>query len=416
MHIEPRGSRGGNTIRKMPRLGGGNGDFPLLGDPPNKTMNGVYVVIQCKDDAKNLSRASPILVEKTVKAACGGNEVQLIKKTKDGKILVLTKSEKQAQTLMKLAKMGNDEVSASEHKTRNICRAVISDRDLLHEEDSEIEKALKSQGVVKVERIMRKVNDELVKTSSLIVSFKGSNPPTSVKIGYLSITTRPYYPRPLRCFNCLQFGHMGKDCKAEKTCRRCSEPFHGEQCEKEEKCVNCKENHSALSNQCSKYVEEVKINKIKVDKNISYWEARKLVDAERKQDYAEQIKTATVNKYEEAAKKREEEFKATMEEYEKKIKSLEKAVEKLTASYNKAIRKLTEEKTARQRAEREYDVLSGWMSSEKGEKTPTGGTKHSRPQLGPNNSPVRKKKTCKQVVTDTIQMSSEESSEDEEME
>lgn len=121
-----------------------------------------------------------------------------MKNTSDGKILVLTKSEKQAKVMMKLEKMGNYEVSVVEHRSLITCRVVIPDR----EEDSEIEKVLKPQGVTKVEQIMRKRDAELQKTSSFIVHVKASVPPSNFKIGYLSVVARPYYARPLRCFNC----------------------------------------------------------------------------------------------------------------------------------------------------------------------------------------------------------------------
>lgn len=393
----------------MPPPSGGTGAFPVLGENPNKS-NGTYLVIQCKSEDENLAKASPILVEKTVKATCG--EVQSIKKTSDGKILVLTKSEKQAKVMMKLEKMGNYEVSVVEHRSLNTCRVVISDRELLYEEDSEIEKVLKPQGVTKVERIMRKRDAELQKTSSFIVHVKASVPPSNFKIGYLSVVARPYYPRPLRCFNCLQFGHLGRECKREKTCRKCSQVYHSESCEEEEKCINCKGKHNALSNECEKYQEQVKITKLKVDKRISYWEAKKLIEAEQKKSYAEQVKQATAEVYEKAALQRENEFKEMIKAYENKIKSLEMEVQKINENYQKALNRMTEERTARKRAEKEYDDLSKWIQSTERKKTQAqnieSGTKHGRQSSDYQTSPLRKK-SCKKMDTQSLVIESDDS-------
>lgn len=394
----------------MPPPSGGNGAFPSLGEKPSRA-NGVYMVIQCKTEEMNLLKASPILVDKTVKAMCG--EVQSIKKTNDGKILVLTKNEKQVKLLSKVNKIGNYEVCVTEHKTLNVCRVVISDRDLLHEEDEEIEKELKSQGVVKVERIMRRRGSEIQKTSSFIVHVKSTNPPSRLKIGYISVLTRPYYPRPLRCFNCLQFGHVGRECKAKKSCRKCGEEYHGDVCENEENCVNCKGKHNALSNECEKFKMQVKITKMKVDKNISFWEAKKLIESEQTKSYADQVKNATAEFYEKAALQRETEFKETIKEYEKHIKNLEAKLEKTNEDYQKAIKIMTEERMARKRVEKEYDELSNWIKERREahatKQTPsTSATKHPRLGIDHLTSPIRKK-SCTKVNKDTMVIESEDS-------
>jgi hypothetical protein len=58
----------------------------------------------------------------------------------------------------------------------------------------------------------------------------------------------------------------------------CSEEGHdGYTCEHAHKCANCEESHMASSKDCQFFIKENKIQTIKVERNISYPEARKFV-------------------------------------------------------------------------------------------------------------------------------------------
>ncbi|KFM69255.1 hypothetical protein X975_21418, partial [Stegodyphus mimosarum] len=59
--------------------------------------------------------------------------------------------------------------------------------------------------------------------------------------------------------------------------RRSVEGHGNENCNAEPLCANCKGNHAAFSRQCPKWEAEKEMQTIKVRKNISYAEARKLV-------------------------------------------------------------------------------------------------------------------------------------------
>lgn len=45
----------------------------------------------------------------------------------------------------------------------------------------------------------------------------------------------------IRCYNCLRFGHIAKNCKnTEVTCGKCAENHKTEACTSlEKKCINC---------------------------------------------------------------------------------------------------------------------------------------------------------------------------------
>ena len=104
--------------------------------------------------------------------------------------------------------------------------------------------------------------------------------PEFIEVGYIKYRTRPYIPSPLRCFNCLHFGHILADCKISKKCSNCGENFHleneGDKCILPMKCVNCNEEHHAFSNKCPKFQKEKEVQKIKVIEKVDMREANKL--------------------------------------------------------------------------------------------------------------------------------------------
>lgn len=74
---------------------------------------------------------------------------------------------------------------------------------------------------------------------------------------------------PMRCYRCLQFGHMARQCKSEvdrsATCRRCGQDGHiARNCAKEPLCMFCREDnpksagHIAGSGKCPKFLSALK--------------------------------------------------------------------------------------------------------------------------------------------------------------
>ena len=74
---------------------------------------------------------------------------------------------------------------------------------------------------------------------------------------------------PTKCFRCLQFGHMARQCKSEvdrsKTCRKCGQEGHiAKNCEGEPLCMFCKvgnpksANHIAGSGKCPQFLSALR--------------------------------------------------------------------------------------------------------------------------------------------------------------
>src|SRR5207248_7769611 len=71
-------------------------------------------------------------------------------------------------------------------------------------------------------------------------------------------------------------------CKHEALCALCGTPHHGDSespCSNPKSCVNCKGEHAAFDKACPRWQIETAIMKAKTDGNISFQEARKIVEA-----------------------------------------------------------------------------------------------------------------------------------------
>ncbi|KFM75518.1 Nucleic-acid-binding protein from mobile element jockey, partial [Stegodyphus mimosarum] len=84
----------------------------------------------------------------------------------------------------------------------------------------------------------------------------------------------------MRCFQCQRFGHSKISCRGKLTCARCAMVGHdSDTCTAAPLCINCKGEHPAFSRSCPKWKLEKEIQTTKVNKKISYAEARRLVQS-----------------------------------------------------------------------------------------------------------------------------------------
>ena len=108
--------------------------------------------------------------------------------------------------------------------------------------------------------------------------------PKTLKIGYLNVGVDIYIPNPLQCYSCFRFGHHERKCRlglSSKLCRRCGETAndHDENCTRKPKCINCGGEHISTSKACDFWRKEKEIVTIKYKENVSFPEARKIVEA-----------------------------------------------------------------------------------------------------------------------------------------
>ena len=173
----------------------------------------------------------------------------------------------------------NVSITFSAYRTLNSCCGIISEPDIQYVPETELLENLKDQKVIEVKRIYIHKNNEKISTKHIILTFASTRLPRSLKAGYLECPIRAYIPNPLRCFNCQRFGHSKTSCRGKTTCARCGVIGHESQdCEAPFCCVNCHQEHPSYSKICKKWKIEKEIQTVRTQQNISYTEARKIVD------------------------------------------------------------------------------------------------------------------------------------------
>lgn len=247
-----------------------------------------YVVIE---PIKNgiATTKNPFVIGKTINKNAGKPlEVRSIRNGTS--YLVKCDSLEQANKLIKVTQLiDNTTVKISMHKTLNSNRCVVFCKEALDMSEEELVEELKPQGVLEVKRLTRKADGNVTPLPTLILTLDGTTTPETINFGALRLRTRAYYPSPLLCYNCLRFGHMAKVCKGAKRCSKCSQEHDDTMCESETSCVNCKGEHSALDKKCPVYRKELEIVKIKINKGISFNDAKREYNSthQRRPTYAE---------------------------------------------------------------------------------------------------------------------------------
>jgi len=181
-----------------------------------------FIVISRKDN-QSFENVNPFIIKKAIHFICAG-EVLSCKKTRAGTLLVQTKHIIQATKLLKLNKIGDIEVIATEHKTLNSSKGVIYCNQLRNISEEEILKELRSQKVIDVYKWKKIEADKTETLMGLItLTFDSVTLPEKVMIGYEVVFTRPYIPKPRRCNKCLRYGHPTPICRQENfICNNCS--------------------------------------------------------------------------------------------------------------------------------------------------------------------------------------------------
>ena len=256
-----------------------------------------FLVIGSADD-ETLKMLSPFAIQKGLQGLAG--EPKTVKKLRNGSLLVECSTESHSKNLLKSKSLCGISITVNPHTYLNSSKGVIRSRDLEGVSEEEICENLSSQGVTSVKRIKVRRNNELVPTNTFILTFDVPTLPNSVKAGYLHIPVVPYIPNPLRCFKCNKFGHGQNTCRNILTCARCGQLDHeSKACQNDMACTNCGGKDFAYSRECPKWKLEKMVQQVKVERNLSFTEARKVVEssspAVKDKSYAAAVKVSTSN-------------------------------------------------------------------------------------------------------------------------
>jgi hypothetical protein len=226
---------------------------------------------------ERLDMLDPITIAESIEDFIG--EPEDTRMLRSGSLLVQCKNQKQSEKIESLKIIDEMRVKVIQHARLNSCKGVVLSHESYKCTDEKLKGYLdKKHGIKEVYRMKpRADNSQLI-----IVTFPNKCLPKRIKIGHERCGVRPYVPNPSRCYNCQRFGHMSRNCKRRPVCAKCGSEDHvhirENPCQKEAHCVNCNQNHPAYDRSCPKWETEKNILKLKVTKDISFPEARRLVE------------------------------------------------------------------------------------------------------------------------------------------
>ena len=237
-----------------------------------------YIIESVAKEGATLDKLSPFAVNKYITNYVG--EVASVNKLRSGSLLVEASTKKQSEKIQNLTHFNQIRLQVSPHNSLNSKKGVIRCADFKGMTEDDLQEELKYQGVTHVNRIKITKNGKKENTNTFILTFDTHELPKTIKAGYLRLAVSQYIPNPLRCFKCQKFGHHKDKCRSKMTCQICSEEGHDSRdCGKDPKCVNCEGKHTSNSKDCPAWKKQKNIIKIKIEKNISFPEARRLCEA-----------------------------------------------------------------------------------------------------------------------------------------
>nr|AAF20018.1 gag-like protein [Aedes aegypti] len=253
--------------------------FPEWGDPQGNY--GQLVMMRMEAVSGNLPQA-PFLLRKSVESYLGA-KVDGAYPEKGGTTYVLKlRNKNHAEKLKRMSKLTDGfPIKIVEHPVLNVSKCVISCSDTCVYSDTELVEELKDQGVKEVRRITRRDGNQRINTPTIILTLQGTVIPEDIYIGWIRCRTRPFYPTPMLCYCCWDFGHTRARCQHQNnpTCGNCSGKHQTDvenPCLLAAFCKRCNTNdHPLSSRKCPTYVKENEIQHLRVDLGISYPAAKR---------------------------------------------------------------------------------------------------------------------------------------------
>ena len=249
-----------------------------------------FIVLESLED-KPMSKLSPFVIEKTFS---GLFTLVSVKKLGNGTLLVEVNKKPYADIILKIKSFGGVKIKAFAHLSLNTSKDVVRSSELSLCTLDELKSHLANQGVTDIKRISIKQNEETINTITYILAFNKSSLPKELKVGYNLIKVSPYIPNPLRCYNCKKFGHHETKCLKSPVCKKYGESGsdHIElSCNNPIKCQGNQGRFQRLFG----LDKEKEINTIKYTNNISFPEARKLIQSRNQFPTRSYAQVATPN-------------------------------------------------------------------------------------------------------------------------
>ena len=118
-----------------------------------------------------------------------------------------------------------------------------------------------------VKRLYDTTEGEKIPSPHVRLQFSGELPTQVIINEYMSYNVAKHTIDPLRCPNCLLFGHSATSCRGKRRCPNCSEQHESNgtdnRCEKSPFCMFCGENHNVRYRSCPTTLKAIEIEEHK---------------------------------------------------------------------------------------------------------------------------------------------------------
>lgn len=214
-------------------------------------------------------------------------EIEFMKLTRGGKMILTTKSITAAQEILQLQSLLSIPVSAS------VQSESVSTKFLLYNiapevQCSDIAEELADAGIVALEirRFLKKYDNALHPTSTILITKFGTHLPKEIKLWFQLHRISLFVDKPRQCPRCFKFNHNLKACRSPQICKSCG-ISHEEPCSSAISCANCQGNHMATDKTCPAYLKESRLLRFKSENHLTLSEARRrFKDSEHRTSYA----------------------------------------------------------------------------------------------------------------------------------
>jgi len=167
------------------------------------------------------------------------------------------------------------------HRTLNTVKGVIKCPVIGKTPIDKLIEKLSPQAVTDIRRISVRRGDDIIETSTYVITFKQLSLPSHLKItSWFKVKVNQYIERPQQCYNCLGYGHVRKYCRRENPiCAKCGTEGHSsENCSSRNMIyLHCGGPHKATDKNCKRYTIEMEILATASGEKISKYETKRLV-------------------------------------------------------------------------------------------------------------------------------------------
>lgn len=247
---------------------------------PEGTYGKVIVLLLKPINEGMLPKNHPFIVGKSIKLMIG-DAYTATTEAKGTKYVIKVRNQIHATKLLDMKKLfDGTPIEITVHPTLNYSRCIVNCPEVCEMTKEEILEELAPQGVTDIRRFTRIVDKVRINTPTMVLTMEGTTWPQYIYFGALRVPTRMYFPTPMLCYNCIEYGHTKNNCKNAPRCQNCSSHGHMTQdCNEATYCLHCKQEHRSTSPTCPIYKRENEIVRIKVEKGLSFAEAKKLYNS-----------------------------------------------------------------------------------------------------------------------------------------